>query len=159
MEDLAALPHLHKVVDLGHSVQFSFLCFSLQLNVVFSFGHIQYRIVTCQFSIIGSYILPYNDYFGEDLAFGFRLPPSDNLSPKGNPRLHFENMWYDRKYVTCHIGQISVLWVYFLCLLPPVSNIGQPICTANLNGVGVVVIMIWINLPPILWRFMWWIQI
>jgi len=47
-EVLAALPHLQKVMDLGQSAQFTFLCFSLQLYVVFSFSRIQYRIIACQ---------------------------------------------------------------------------------------------------------------
>jgi len=70
-EDLAPLPHLQKVVDLGHSGRISFLCISLQFYVIFSFGHIQYRIIAWQNPVIGSCLLPYNDFFAKGLACGF----------------------------------------------------------------------------------------
>ena len=41
----------------------------------------------------------------------------------------------------------------------PVGNIGQPKYTTNLNGIGLVVITIWTNLPPVVWRYRRSIQI
>jgi hypothetical protein len=76
------------------------------------------------------------------LTCGFQPPPFNNVSPKGTSGLHSDTMWYDRKYVACHIGDVGLLWVCFVLRVPPVGNIGQPECTANLNGVRVVVIMI-----------------
>ena len=59
----------------------------------------------------------------------------------------------------CHIGEIGILWVCFLLLVPPVGYVQNPKCTANLHWVGVVIIEIWINLPPVKWCFRWGIQI
>jgi len=59
---LAALPHLQKVVDLGHCVQFSFLRLCLQFHVVFSFCVIKCCEIACQYSVIGSSKLPYYDF-------------------------------------------------------------------------------------------------
>jgi len=126
---------------------------------VFCWCCIQYRIIPYQYPIMGWCIQPSNDFFAKRLACGFGLPPSDTVLLKGKTVLHSDTMWYDRKYVARHIGEIGILWVCFLLLVPPVGNIGQPECTANLNGVGVVVITIRINLPPVLWRYRSCIQI
>jgi len=45
---LAALPHLQKVVDLGHSVHIHLLRLSLHLHVIISTGRIHYWVVTRQ---------------------------------------------------------------------------------------------------------------
>jgi len=63
--------------------------------------------------------------------------------------------YYDVEYALCHTGEISVLWVRFLLLRPPVSYVRYPKCTANLHLVGVVTIEIWIDLPPVLCYFRW----
>jgi hypothetical protein len=47
MEVLAALPHLQKVMDLRHSVQFILLCLSLHFHVVISICRIQYWGMAC----------------------------------------------------------------------------------------------------------------
>ena len=57
-EVLAALPHLQKVVDLGHSVQFSSLCLSLHFRVVFCVHCIQCWVIACQYPVIGLSKLP-----------------------------------------------------------------------------------------------------
>jgi len=57
-------------------------------------------------------------------------------------------MWYDREYVMHHIWEIGVLRVRCLLLTPPVGYVRYPKCTAHLHWVGVVIIEIWINLPP-----------
>jgi len=150
-EVLPALSHQQKAMDLDHSVQLSFLCISLQLYVVFSFGCVQFTIITCQYPIIGFCILSYNNFFAKGHACGFQLHPSDNLSPKGKTDLHSNIVWYDIKYVTGHIEEISVLWMCFSLLVPPVGIIWQPKGTVKPNQVGVVVITIWINLPPSCW--------
>ena len=52
---------------------------------------------------------------------------------------------------------------YFLCISScwrhQCSYVQYPKCTANPHWVAVVIIEIWINLPPVLWCFRWWIQI
>jgi hypothetical protein len=58
-------------------------------------------------------------------------------------------MSYDGEYVARHIGKISVLGVRFLLLMPPVGHIQYSKCSANLHWIRVVVIEIWINLPPV----------
>jgi hypothetical protein len=40
---------------------------------------------------------------------GFLLPPSDYISLKGNAVLHSDIVRYDREYISCHIGEISIL--------------------------------------------------
>jgi len=157
-EVLAALPHLQKVMDLGHSVQFSFLCFSLQFYVIFGFGRIESRIIACRYPGIASWVLPHNDSWAKGLACGNWLPLSNNVSPRRKTGLLSHTMWYERQYVVCHIAEIGIHWPCFFLLVPPVGNIGQPTCTAHLNWVRVVVITIWINLPPGVWCFRRWIQ-
>jgi hypothetical protein len=116
-EVLAALPHLQTVVDHGHSVQLSFLSFSLQFYVVFSFGHIQHWIIACQYSVIRTGVPPQNDFFAMTLAYGFRLPSSDNIPRKGKTRHHSDTIRYDSEYVLCHIGELNVIWVCFYLLV------------------------------------------
>jgi len=59
---VAALPHLQKVANLGHSVQFFFLSHSLYFRVIFCVHCIQHSIIACQYAIIGSTKLPSNDF-------------------------------------------------------------------------------------------------
>ena len=68
-------------------------------------------------------------------------------------------MWYDRKYVARHIGEIGGLWVRFLLPPPPVGYVRYLQCAATLHSVGVVINEIWINLPPVVCWFRWWFQI
>jgi hypothetical protein len=89
----------------------------------------------------------------------FWHPPAANISAKGTTAIHCDIMWYDREYLACHIGEISVHWVRFVMLTPAVGYIQYPKCTANIHWVVVVVIEIWIYLPPGLWYFRWWIYI
>ena len=102
--------------------------------------------------------LPYTGVFVKGLACGYWLPSAYNISDKRTTGLHYDTMWYDTEYVARHIGETSVLWVCCILLPSPVSNIGYPKCTANLHWVGVVIIEIWSNLPPVLWYFRPWIQ-
>jgi len=155
----ATLPHLQKVLDLGHSVRFPDLRLCLHFWVVFSVCRIQFCLVAWQNPAIGSSELPYNDSFAKCVTCGFWLPPADNILPKLQTGLHSDTMWYDREYVARHIGEISVLWVLFLLLPPPVRSVRYPKCTANLHCVAVVIIEIWINLPPVLWCIRRWTQI
>jgi len=48
-----ALLHLQNVVDLGQSVQFSFLCFSLHFQIILSICHIQCCVIAWQYAMIG----------------------------------------------------------------------------------------------------------
>jgi len=105
---LAALPHLQKVVNLGHSVRFPFLHLCLHFRVVFCVCCIQIWVSACHNPVIGSSKLPYNDLFAQGLACGFSLPPADNISAQGKTGLHSATMWYDREYVTRRIGEIGV---------------------------------------------------
>jgi len=156
---MAALQLLQKVVDLGHSVQFPSLHHFIQFKVVFSVHGTQCWVITSQYSVIGSSKLPHYDIIPKGLARGFRLSLADNISPKGKTELHSDAMWYVREYLTSHIGEISILWVGFLLLMPPIGGIRWAKCAANLHGVGVVIIKIGINLPPVLWCVKQWIQI
>jgi len=146
-------------MDLGHSVQCSFLRLNLQFQVVFSLRGIQCSVIACQYAVIGSSKLPHYDFFQKGLPSGVRLPPADNILPTGRTGLRADTMWYDTDYVMCHIGEIGILWLLFLLLMPPASDIQRPKSTANLHGVEVVIINIWINLPPVVGCFTRWIQI
>jgi len=68
-------------------------------------------------------------------------------------------MWYNRGYIAWLTGEISVVWVCFLLLVPPPDEIRKPNCTASLNSVGVVIIKIWITIPLVLLWFSRWMQI
>jgi len=146
-------------VNLGHSVQFPLLCLSLQFQVGIGFRPIQYWVIASQYSIVRASILPYYNLFLKGLPCGCWLPPANNVSSKGKTGLHSNTMRYDWEYVVCHIGEIGVLRVRFLLLSPLARDIRDPKCTANLYWVGVVIIEIRINLPPVLWWFRRRIQI
>jgi len=156
---LAAPPYLHKVMDLGHSVQFSVLRLFLWFPGVFSFRGIQDCAIARHYSVIGTRKLPYYDSFPRCLASGVGQTPANIVSPNRKSRLHSDTMWYSREYVPYHIGKIGVLWVRLILLAPPVVDIRQPNFTAYLHAVGVVIIKISIHLPPVLWWFRWLIQI
>jgi len=150
---LAALPHLQKVVNVGHSVQFPCLRLFLHFLVLFCVSGIQFWVSACQNPVIGSSKLPDNNSFTKGLACGFWLPPSNNISAKGKTGLQSDTMWYDREYVTSHIGEIGVFCVRFLPLSPTIGYVWYPKCTANLHWVRVVIIEICINLCSVLWCF------
>jgi len=97
--------------------------------------------------------------FINGLACGFWLSPTKDISLEGKSGFQPDTMWYDREYAACHIGDIGVLWVRFILLPPPAGYVWDATCTANLHWVGVVVIQIWINWPPVLWILRRWIQI
>jgi len=158
MSVLAALPHLQQVVDLGHSVQFPFLQLYLHFQVIVGVCRIQCWVITFKKLVIGVSKVHYNDFFTKYLACGVWLPPADNISAKGTTGLHSDTMWYDTQYVVRNIGEISVLWVRFFLLAPPLGSVSYPKCPAILHCVGVVIIEILINLPPVLWCFRRWIQ-
>jgi len=157
--DLADLPHLQKVEDHVHSVQFSSFHLSRQIWVVFWLRCIQCWVIPSQTPVIGLSKLPYNNLFGMGLAGSIWLPPAHIISPKGRTGLHSGTMWDDRDNIACHIGQIGILYVRFPLLAPPVGDIQYPKCITNLHWIRAVIIEIWINLPPVLWWFRQWIQI
>jgi len=134
-------------------VQYSQLHLSVQFDVVFSFCCIQYWVTAYQYYIFGSRKAPYYNCFAAGLDCGFWLPPADHISLNGKTSLDSNTMWYDREYVRCHIWVISILWVCFLSLAPPVCDICYPKRTADHHRVRVVIIQIWINLAPDLWWF------
>jgi len=156
---LASLPHLQKVMNLGHSLQCPFLRLFLHFRVVFSVHCIQFWVSTCQIPIVSSSNLPYNESFAKGLACGFWLPPAVYISAKVKTGLHSDTTSYDREYVLCHIAVIGILWLCFLLLTPPVGNVRYPKCTANLHWVVVGIIEIWNDLPPVHWSFRQRIQI
>ena len=121
-EVLATLPYLQNVVDHGHSMQLLFLYLSLHLHVVISAVWFQYRVIASQYSDIGLCEQPYYNNFAKSPVCGFRLPPPDQISPKGRTGLHYDTVWDDREYVTTHIGEIDVVWVRFFLLSPSVSD-------------------------------------
>ena len=82
-------------MDLGHSMQFLFLCLSLQFEVIIGLRPIQYRVIACQYPIIGAGLLPYYNLFPKGFACGFGLPPAHNVSSKGKTGLHSDTMRYD----------------------------------------------------------------
>jgi len=151
MQVLAALPHLQTVMHHGHSIQFSIIRLSLRLQVIFWICSIQCWLITGQYTTIGRSKLPYDNVFGKGLACGIWRPLAYNIWPKGKTCLHSNNMWCDRYYLACHIGEISLLWVRVLLLSAPVGDIWYPEYTANLHSVGVVIITIQITLLPELW--------
>jgi len=120
---------------------------------------IQCKIIACQHQLIGARKLPCYESFVKGLVWGFWPPTADNISPKGNAGCHSNSIWYNGEYVVFHIGEMSVHWVCFLLLAPPGGDVSDPRGTANLHWVGVVILEIWINLPPVLWCFRWCIQI
>jgi len=77
---LAALPHLQKVVDLGHSVQFAFFRCFLYYQVVLCVCRLQCWVIACQDPDIGSSKPPYSDFFVKSLTCAFWPPPADNIS-------------------------------------------------------------------------------
>jgi len=99
--------------------------------------------------VIRSSKQPDNDYFLNGVADGFWLPPANNISPMGKTNLHSNTMWYDSDCIVCHIREIGVQWVHFLMMSPPVGDIWYPKCTANLYGVGVIIIMSQITFAPV----------
>ena len=96
--------------------------------------------------------------FMKGLACGFRQPPADHISLKGKTGLHSDTMWYDSEYDAHHIRVISVRRVHCLSLVPPVGYVRYTKCAAKLHWVEVIIIEIWINLPPVLRCFMRWSQ-
>jgi len=156
---LAALTHLQKVVDLAHSVQCPLLRLFLHFWVVACVSRIRYWVISLHNPNIGSSKPPDNNFFAKGLACDFWLPPSNQIGPKWRTVLYSDTIWYDTDYVACHIGMISVHWVRFVLLAPPVGYVQFPTATANFYWVGVVVIEIWMNLHPVLKRFRLRIQI
>jgi len=142
--------HISKSREPGPFCAVSFPPPRFNSRVAFCVRVIQFWINACHNPVIGSSELPYNAFFAKGLACGFWLPPADIISAKGNTGLHSDTMWYDWEYGVRHIGEIGVLWVCFLLLTPPVGYVRYPKCTAKLHWVGVVIIEVWINLPPVL---------
>jgi len=155
---LALLPHLRKVVDLSQSVKLPVLHISLHFQVIVSICRIQCLVITCQYPVIGPSRLPYDDIFAKGFACGFWQPPADNVLSKGKTGLHSNTMWYDREYIPWHIGEIGVLPVCFILLMPPVGDIRWPKWTTNYHRVGVGINKIRIIWLPVLWSFRLWIQ-
>jgi len=120
---LAALPHRQNVVDFHHSEQFAFLNPFLQFQVMFGVHGIHSWIIACQYFAIGSSKLPHYGIFPKCPTSGSRLSPADSVSPIGIAGCCSDTMLYDRHYVACHIEVISALWVHFLFLTPPISDI------------------------------------
>jgi hypothetical protein len=69
----------------------------------------QLKVVTGQQSVIDSSELPYYGNFTKSLACGFRQPPPDPISLKGQTGLRSDSVRYDREYVPHHIGEIGIL--------------------------------------------------
>jgi len=130
----------------------------LHFRVVFSVHYLQCWDITHEYLIIGFSKLPYSQFFANGLACNCWLPPANNVLAKGKSGLHSDTMWYDKEYVACHIGQISVHSVRLLLVAPPVSYIQYPKCIATLHWGGVAIIVIWINLHPVLCCFRQWNQ-
>jgi len=103
-----------------------------------------------QYSIIGSCKLSYNDFSTKCLPCGVSLPPATNATHKGKTGLHSDTMWYDREYIACPSREIGVLCAHFVLLVLLVSDIWYQKSSANLHRVGVVIVKIQINLPPVL---------
>jgi hypothetical protein len=71
MYDLAALPHLPKDMDLGHSVRLRVLRLCLDFQVVFCIYRIRYRVIASHNPNIGWSKLPDIDCLVKVLACGF----------------------------------------------------------------------------------------
>jgi hypothetical protein len=147
------LPHLQKVVNLGHSVQFPFLCLTIQFQVVFCVCCTHFGVSACQNPVFGASKLLDNNLLAKSLNCSLWQPPSNNISAKGQTHLYSDNMWYNGEYVASHIGEVGVLWVRFFLLGQQIGYDRNPQSTADLYLVRVVIIDIWINLSPFLWCF------
>jgi len=97
MQVLAALPHLQNVMDLGHSVQCSFIRFFLQCKAVFSFCSIQPHTIVCRNSVIGLSKLACYGSFPKHVPSGSELSPANIISPKWKTGLQFKAVWYNRE--------------------------------------------------------------
>jgi len=149
---LTALPHVQKVVNFGNSVHIPFLPLFLHFRVGSSVHWIQSWVIACQNLVTGSRKFLYNDFCARYLACDFdclqlitsrtREIFDSTLKPCGV-----------RSYFARHILEINVLRLGFLLLVLPVRTIWYQIFAANLHWVAVVIIEIWINLPPVLWCF------
>jgi len=102
--------------------------------------------------------LAYCYLFTKGPTCGIWLPPANYISPQGNTDLHSDTMWYDRESIAFHSREISVLWVCFLLVVPPVRDILCLKCTSNLHRVGVVIIQNGIYWVQVIRRFRQWIQ-
>ena len=69
----------------------------------------------------------------KSLTCGLQLPPSNNISPKGYTGIHSRTIWYDREWIVWHIRELSELWLSFLLLAPPVSDIQLVLATGPGN--------------------------
>jgi len=140
-------------------VQSLFLTIAFQFDGVLRLRCIPCWVIACRYHAIGASKLTFYDSPTKGLAHEFWLPSFISVPHKGQSCLLCNTMWYDINTVACHIWVISVPWVHFLWLAPPVSGIRNAKYSANLGGVGVVIIMIRINLVPVLPLFMWGISI
>jgi hypothetical protein len=146
-------------MDFGHSLKYPYLRLFFHFGVIFCVCLISFGVIAYQNPVIGSSYQPYNDFLVNGVTCGFWLPPADHISLNGKTGIHSETMWYDREYVTHHFGEIGLLWLWFLLLLPPVGYVRYQKYTAILYWVRVLTIEFWIPLPPVLWCFMQGIQI
>jgi len=114
----------------------------------------QWCVIICQYLVIGSCTLSYDDVISKRLTCGFWLPPADHVWYMGESVLPSSSRLYDREYVACPISEIGVLSAPLILLAPPVSDIGHPKCTTNLCVAKLVIIQIRINLPQFFGY--WW---
>jgi len=156
---LVALPHLHNVADIGHSLHLSILCLFHYFKIMFSFHQIYCLVIATHYPIFCKSKLLYNNQLAKGFTCGFRLDWADNVLNGGKTGLHFNAMRYDRDNIVCHIREISVLWMCVLLLRLPVGDNPYSKCSATLPVVRVVIIVIWIHWPPVLLWLWWWIQI
>jgi hypothetical protein len=103
-----------------------------------------------QSDFMGSSSLPKYDVVLQHITSGFMLSPANIILPKGNTSLHSDTMWYISQDVARQIAKTDRRSVCFFLLVPPVSDIHEPQCTANFHLVDVILINIWINMPPVL---------
>jgi hypothetical protein len=143
---LCNIEYTHTVLPNFHIVTHHFLHF----RVVFSVHCSRHWVIACRDPSIGSSKLLDNIFFAKSLATGSGLTPANNLSTKEKTGDHSHTMAYERKYVDCHTAKIGILWVCFLLLVAAVGYVRYLKYTAHLQSVRVVIIDIWINLPPVL---------
>jgi hypothetical protein len=115
---LAPLPHPHTVQDLGQSVQYSFLLYSIPSQVISSVCHIQWWVIPRQYFVLGSSIIPYKNYFsssvdwGHDCLLQITSCPGEILGANWTPTGRIENVSHTLVKTLAHCQWVASIWCH-----------------------------------------------
>jgi hypothetical protein len=123
-------------VDIGHSVNCSFLHLTFHFQDFFRISHVQYWVIAWQWHNCDLNKLPYEHLFAKGPTCGCWLPLFNNISLMGKAAHHLGTIWYRREHIASHIRELRILLVCFLLFTPPVGNIWYLLGTAKLYAVG-----------------------